>query len=321
MYDEIEDSLHPDEPIVGTFTDVFAAQSVPPQWVIKDLLPPGLIIVGAPPKSGKSTLTMVMAALVAGYKCNAFPPTISEVPETGRVMGFSYEATAGELRHILEAGLKVEGEPDESILIADDPWAWRLDEPEAVEKMLWWLNEKRPKLAFLDPLRNFHALEEKDSGIIRLLLPLRTWAVKNDSAFVIVHHSKKPGEDSNKVYGANDLRGTSALFGIADGVLMLTPTGGASHFGRLRIQAIFKRAQGWERDIQVAAWGFADKPQELIGDLGRSVLAMMKQGPITMDEAMRQLRMSAKQTQDTFSLLDRSKLIVKKDRKWALTKT
>lgn len=311
----------PVEPVDGTFTDVFLAARMEPQWVIKDLLPPGLIIIGAPPKSGKSTLTMIMAAMVAGHKCHALPPTLSEAPEEGVVMCFSYEATAGELRHILEVGLKVEGQADESILIADDPWRWRLDDEEAIDKMLWWLNDRKPKMVILDPLRNFHALEEKDSGIIRLLLPLRTWAVKNAAAFVIVHHSKKPIDDGKHVYGANDLRGTSALFGLADGVLMLTPTGGAGHFGRLRIQAIFKRAQGWERDIQIAAWDFSENPKELIGDVGKSILSMMKMGPLSKEDVRRQLKIpSQRMVDDTFGLLERSGLITKEGRKWGLTK-
>ena len=40
-------------------------------------------------------------------------------------MVFSAEALAGELRHMVEVGLGVTGNPDAGILIADDPWDFR----------------------------------------------------------------------------------------------------------------------------------------------------------------------------------------------------
>jgi len=256
MSDEYDEPI---ELIDGIFTDIGNAVLKPPTWVIRDLLPVGLTFVGAPPKSGKSTLTMGVAALVAGYECRVLPPFLSEVDHGGPVLAFSYEATAGELRHMLEEGLKVEVRNNGGILIADDPWKFRLDDADGLDQMLFWLRERNPRLVILDPLRDFHQLEEKDSGgMNRLLRPLRQWAVERDSSVVVVHHTKKKEDIGGQaaMYTAADLRGTSALFGIADAVLMLTP----KKDGWAEFNATFKRAAGWVRTIRMSAYDYADKP-------------------------------------------------------------
>jgi hypothetical protein len=307
---------HPEESIAGHFTDVFEAETVPPKWIITDVLPPGLVFIIAPPKSGKSTILMGLAALVAGYECKALPQSMSDVPEDGRVMGWSYEATAGELRFILEQGLKVTGQGDGGIVIADDPWDWRLDDEGSVEKMVGWLKDRKPRLAFLDPLRNFHGLDEKDSAIVRMFAPLRKWAIQNDSALVVVHHTGKPGEDRKRTYDEHDMRGTSALLGAADGVLTLTPTGGPEAFGRLKIKALFKRARGWERDIQLAAWGASTQATEVLMDLDELVLKLITNGPITQEQIAQQVRLQPNKVRDILTKLHRMGLVTVKDRRW-----
>lgn len=273
------EDLH--DPIDGVFIDLFSAVREPPEFVIKDLLPVGLTFIGAPPKSGKSTQTLAMALLVAGFKCNALPPFLSEVPETGRVFMFSAEATAGELLDMVEEGLKVKGEANEGILVADDPFQWRLDDPDGLDRLLHWLRMKRPKLVLIDPLRDFHSLEEKDSGEMnRLLRPLQRYAKEHKAAVVIVHHVRKKQKDDGSgsddaSYSPEDMRGSSALHGIADGVLMVTPLAE----GYVRMRAQFKRAPAWDRTFRVAAYQYAGegaenggKAAEKLGEVERMVL-------------------------------------------------
>ncbi len=312
------------EAIEGVFTDVFEAELEDVCWIVEGLLPRGLSIWGAPPKSGKSSISMVMAALVAGFDCRALPPFMSHVPEDGKVIAFSYEATAGELRQILEKGLGVIGNANQAILIADDPWKWRLDDEDSVGQMTAWLTELKPKLVILDPLRNFHSLDEKDSGIISVLSPMRKWAVENDASFLVIHHTSKPGEEGQKkVYNANDLRGTSALFGMADGVVMLTPLGGPEEFGHLRMVATFKRAKGWEREVQLAAWDkLGQQAGEPLKDVDRTVLRLLASGGQQTDAIAQQLRAHGpRAVRDSLERLERNNHINKEGRKWRLTKT
>lgn len=248
----------PKEPIEGVFTDLGSATMEPPNWIIEDVLPVGLTFVGAPPKSSKSTLTLALALLVAGYKSNVLPKRFGKVRKTGPVMIFSAEATAGELRHMIEASMGVGVEPDESILVCDDPFEWRLDDADGLRKLLFWLEERQPQLLVIDPLRDFHAMDEKESGDMnRLLRPVQRWAKLNQTAAIVVHHSKKPQEENKSRYNPNDLRGSGALFGLADAVLMLSPSKGD---GEYIVNATFKRAKAWERTIRPAIYQYRGEP-------------------------------------------------------------
>lgn len=240
-------------PLEGTFTDLAEADMSPPVWVIKGVLPTGITFLGGPPKTMKSTIEMAFSLAVAGVRAEVLPDELTELGgRSGRVMGLSAEASAGELRHMVEVGFGVVLPHDRSIVIADDPWSFRLDDPDALATLLGWLNARKPKLFWLDPLRDFHSLEENDSGgMNRLLRPLQKWAKENHSAFLVVHHTrKKSGEDKGD-YHATEMRGTTALFGIADGVIMITPRPG----GKLHLRGTYKRGPEWERTVTLKAWG------------------------------------------------------------------
>lgn len=261
------------------FTDLSDAVVLPPTWVVKDLLPTGLTVLASPPKTGKSTLTMALSALVTGHECKVLPPHLSKVPETGKVLVFSYEASAGELRATMEQGLRVKLHPDSGIEVADDPFIWRFDSPTSLKDMTHYLEEHRPKLVILDPLRNFHSLDENDSGqMVELLAPLRKWAVEHDSSLLVVHHTRKAAEQG-QVMTANDMRGSSALFGLADGIVVLTRKGMSHHF-----ECTFKRAPSWSAAIVMATWGVTDRGFEVIPKIAKDLLALLKAGA-TKDEA------------------------------------
>lgn len=295
------------------FTDLGEAELIPPKWVIKDLLPTGLVFLGAPPKSGKSTLEMIMSLLAAGVPCQALPPSLSVVENPGVVLGWSYEASAGELRHMCEEGLGVKVPNNRSILIADNPWAYRLDD-DGGQAMLGWLNAKMPVLAWLDPLRDFHNLEEKDSGSInRLLRPLQRWAKDHDCCFLVVHHTKKKDEGD---YTANDLRGTGAIFGIADAVLMLTPKGNAM----THIKAVFKRAPSWERTIKIAAYdNLGAVPTEQLGDVEKLILNLLAGGAPNLESIAKQLKVGKLRVIEGCRALERAGLIRKEGKAYVVT--
>lgn len=262
------------EPYEGVFTELARATSIPPTWIIKDLLPVGLTGIIAPPKSMKSTALMAISILTAGMKCDAIPGHPSANLK-GRVVGWSYEATAGELRHTVETGLGVELEDDGSILIADEPFTFQLDDPAGIQALLFWLDELKPKLAWLDPFAEFHSLDEKDSGqMIQLLRPLHKWAKDNDAAFVIVHHTRKKGGMDTSANSAADARGSGGIVGKMDGILVFTPV---NESGLIRINATFKRGKSWSKEIQFKAFG-SDLPPLPLGDIERMVATAVALG-------------------------------------------
>lgn len=195
------------------------------------------------------------------------------MPSEGVALVFSAEAEAGELRHMCEVGMGLRINNNESILIADDPWLFRLDDPApgGWPRMKQWLDIIKPKLVILDPLRDFHNADENDAGEMnRLLRPIRQWAMKNEAAFVVVHHTKKPG-DGHTHFKSSDMRGTSALFGIADGAITCTPIEGKPN--ALHVEAIFKKAKGWSSKIQMAIYeNKGEMAGEVLSPLDTAVL-------------------------------------------------
>jgi hypothetical protein len=305
-----------EEDIAGFFTPLAKAVSKPPEWVVKDVIPVGLTFIGAPPKSTKSTFVMALCALVAEWGGKALPPHLSVVERVGPVLGLSAEATAGELRNMIEVGLGVEVKDDDGIVVADDPWKFRLDDPGALEQLLSWLEILKPRLVFIDPLRDFHQLEEKDSGEMnRLLRPLRQWAVDNEAALLIVHHAKKK-EDPTAIYTAADLRGSSALFGICDGVLMLTPLKN----GSLHIEATFKRAASWSRDFMLAAYDKKGQAaHEMLGVMEQEVLYAYAAGCKTTDEVAKRVKTAKGNVIKAVQLLVGNNLLRQEGKRFVLT--
>ncbi len=320
MHEDLEGEIQePLESVEGVFIDLAEAAIIPPTWVLKDLIPVGLTFLAAPPKAGKSTLTMGIAALIAGYKTKTLPTFLREVPEEGPVMVFSYEAEAGELKHMVQSGLGIELVANESILIADNPWRYRLDDPDGLSTMMYWLNTRRPKMVILDPLVDFHRANENDSGEMnRLLRPLRTWAVKNNAAFVVVHHTKKPGEGHQK-YDMSDMRGTGALFGIADGILIATPSQKISNC--LNIKAKFKRAREWERQIQLAAYEDLERPAgELLSQVDMDAQGAMSRGAINVEQVAMEAKLTLQVAREALLKLKRNGLADVRDNVWRLCK-
>jgi hypothetical protein len=265
------------EPIEGTFTELARASSIPPNWIIKDLLPVGLTGIIAPPKSMKTTMLMAMSLLVSGHQCSALPPEFKPL-RTGRVVGWSYEATAGELLHTAEEGLGTVVNDDASIIIADDPFEFQLDDPQGIHAVIHWLDEVHPLLAWIDPLVEAHSQDEKDSGaMVQLLRPLHKWAKENDAAIVMPHHTRKKQGMDDSHNTMTDARGSSGIVGKMDGILVLTPVNDA---GLIKVNATFKRGKSWTRDIQFKAYdAAANAPVTLpLGDVERMVCHAIKLG-------------------------------------------
>jgi len=297
----------------GSFTDLGAAKMEAPDFIIDEWLCSGMMVVGGPPKSLKSTVVMALVMLASGNKCNVLPPL--RVRRTGQVQLYSFEASAGELRYMVEKEFGATVPADESIMVCDDPWTFRIDAEEGIEKLLYWLNDTMPLVVVLDPLRNFHNLDENDSGaIIAALEPVRKWAKDNKRCAVIVHHAKKREEGR---YNTNDLRGSSALFGMVDGALIISREGETE----VSVSATFKRGQSWERSIELAAYGNKDGVAGVpLGEMDRTVYKLLKAGATNTTKMAKQLKCSKSMVIKCLRTLEANRMVEKRDNKWKAVK-
>lgn len=245
------------DPPESVWTDVGEAEYEEPEWVVENILPVGITFIAGPPKSYKSTVELALLLTACGVENTVMPPDLSQCRDPGRVMMLSMEAQAGALRHTAKHGFNTDIPSDMRFLCMSDPWRFRLDQKQDVQELLGWMTELDAKVLAIDPLRNCHSLDENDSGgMVMMLQPVQQWAVKNRKSVVIVHHSKKLGEERDggkRMANANDMRGSSALFGLADAVLTITGKGK----GLVHIDAIMKRGEAWQRTIQLGIWGMS----------------------------------------------------------------
>lgn len=265
------------EPTEAVWTDVGDALIVPPSFIVEGLLPEGLTLLTGPPKNYKSAVELGIILSACGIANNILPADLSLCHEPGRVMILSAEAEAGVLRHTAEKGAGVKIPNDMRFLAMSDPWKFRLDNPMDMRSLLDWADELDPLVLCIDPLRNFHSLDENDAGgMVQMLQPFQQWCVANRKSGIIVHHSKKLGEDKDsgkqRNATANDMRGTSALFGMADCVLSCTAKGK----GLIHLSSVSKRAEAWERTIQLGLWG--QTSNESIDATTKMVFELLKTG-------------------------------------------
>lgn len=243
------------EPVEAVWADVGEAEVEDPEFVVKNILPVGLTLIVGPPKSYKSAIELALIMSATGIPNSVLPPDLSECTEPGRFLMLSMEAQPGVIRHTAKEGFGVDIPADGRLRAMSDPWRFRLDQPKDMKELLEWADYLDVLGISIDPLRNVHSLDENDSGgMIQMLQPLQQWAVIRKKSAIIVHHSRKLSDDKDggkRMATANDIRGTSALLGMADAALTITAKGK----GLVHIDAVLKRGEGWQRTVQLGVWG------------------------------------------------------------------
>ena len=241
------------------FHDVHDAYPEPPKWVIQDLLPVGMTVIGAPPKNFKSTLADALPCIVAGWPCNVLPAWASIVPEmTGPAVILSGDATTAELNWLFNKGFGLKTTP-ETIFVNDDPWDFKLDNKKRMHTLFAQLEQLRPRVLLIDPFRKYISGDENDSQYLEeILYPLRKWAISNDSSLILVHHLQKDpiGASIDDLLDPARLRGSGVLFANADCVLMCRCINRFT--GLERVNAIFKRGAPWDRTFYLGVPGYGE---------------------------------------------------------------
>lgn len=265
------------DPPDSVWEDVGEAEIVEPKWIIRNFLPTGIMFIPGPPKSYKSLVSMCMSLTACGLKHDALPPELQEATVTGRVLKLSMEAQPGVLRHTAEYGIGCKIPADGRFRAMHNPWKWRLDNPRHAADLLDWCHDLNALVLEIDPLRNCHSQDENDSAaMIQMLAPFQQWAIDNDRSVIVVHHTRKLNtlqDGGKKMASADDMRGSSALLGMADGTASITAL---DHEGKINIDAVFKRGEAWQRTIQLGIWG--KKAVENISSDAKMVFAMLQTG-------------------------------------------
>lgn len=320
-----DDGFHP-EPIEGVFTDLSRAEMIPPQWIIEGLIPVGLNFWAGPPKSLKSTLLLAAGLTVTGVPHKALPEGMNRlIGPVSSVMAFSAEAKAGELKDIAARGLRAKLPEDSHLYVAEDPWLFRLDEENGLKKLFFWLDELKPRLWWMDPFPDFHEADENSPlEMLRILRPVQKYCVERNIAGVLVQHTRKKGaggygQQDEGGYKAADMRGSGAIFGKSDGVLVLTPKGEA---GLIEMEATFKRAKGWTRVVQLPVWDGEKEARERLDDESRAVYQLfLKNGEqITLQDIAEQLHFGKKLVVECFEKLARVGMVKKDGKRWKIQK-
>ena len=252
-YQEEVPAGHDEHTIVsmkGHFTDLGTARKVKPKWIIPEVCTTGLTLIIGPAKDAyKTTLEMAFALLIARHEHHVLPRKWKPVLK-GPAIIFEDEADAGELKEMCEDGMGCKVPADESIWVCDEPWKYKLDQPNSVAQMIEWIEEAGARTVGLGPLANFHDADEKDAAaVINMLRPLRRHCKDTDRGLFITHHTRKIEE--GKTYSENDARGSSALFGLCDNILVITP--GKEPY-ELLIKRKGKKGKAWEKVFLLNVW-------------------------------------------------------------------
>lgn len=175
------------------------------------------VIVGGPPKRGKSSLVMNQAIRRSlGEPWLSFPTT------RGRTLILQAEIPERELQSRLRLMLRERGlEIPEKSLYFVTHRGLRLDRSEGLQVCRRLVETVKPDLLVIDPLARFFSGDENSAREIgRLVGAIDDLIQTYGLAVELVHHTAKPNAQDPREGGLR-LRGSSALFGAADSVLLL----------------------------------------------------------------------------------------------------
>jgi hypothetical protein len=191
------------------------------------IVPRSLLVTAGPPKRGKSLLVLNREIRRA-----TGAPFLGFGTTPGRTLYFNAEIPEAQLKGRLVTMLTEAG-PDggalESEMLRDrlkmvTRRGLFLDEPAGCEEVRRLIEATAPDLVVFDPLARFMSGEEnsaRDMG--HLIASLDRLTQQYGHATELVHHTGKPGQGDAK-QGGHRLRGSSALFGAADSVVLLDRT-------------------------------------------------------------------------------------------------
>lgn len=190
----------------------------PPAIVGGGILPrQALGFLAGPPKKGKSAKAMNLGLLRSVGR-----PWLGVATTPGRTVIIQAEIPERELQGRLRMMLEDFGSPlPRDLLHFVTDRTIRLDRPDGLRWCRSLVEELHPDLLIIDPLARFFSGEENSAREVgRLIGSLDELIQAYGVALLLIHHAAKPTATDPREGGLR-LRGSSALFGAADSVLML----------------------------------------------------------------------------------------------------
>ncbi len=162
------------------------SEASPCQYVVQDLIPESSVNLAV----GDSGLGKTAWAYQLGLAVAGGVPFVGHTTKQGRVLYVDLENGRDqiiELAHRLCGHLNLAVSPDDnfSLLPLDGDWL----------KLAKIVEQFHPSLVIIDTLRAFNPQAEQDNEVAATFLGgLRLLARKHKTAFILIHHVKKPGE-------------------------------------------------------------------------------------------------------------------------------
>lgn len=182
-------------------------------WLVEGLLPTGaLVLLAGQPKAGKSLVCLDLVACVAQGE-----PFLGRETAQGMVLIAPAEDQLTVVRNRLLTRLNNDLTAPIGVVPADGSLDQRLhlDDPNSFKELEALIDQHKPSLVILDPLRELHGCAENEADeMAALLRPLRQLAHQKSTTILLVHHANKHGTETRAV------RGSSAIVGSVDQVLL-----------------------------------------------------------------------------------------------------
>ena len=157
------------------------------EWTVEGLVCKGLITIAVGDSGlGKSPLFYQMALCVT-----AGIPFLGHETKQGPVIYFDFENGLVQIRDLTRSLTRHLGINQD----AEGLWVWSYGNNQKM-KIMELIKKYRPAMCIIDSLRAFNPDAEKENSIAaNLLNGFRYMAREFNTAILVVHHTKKPGED------------------------------------------------------------------------------------------------------------------------------
>ncbi len=229
---KLQNTFKPIQPLVSdemyTALDVIQMDLRPVQWLIKDLLPKGLTILGGRSKGGKSYFMMnVLMHISQGKRMFSGNSNEGLRGRRGQVLYLALEDPKHRAKKRL---MKIDPEPNSELLHEnfDIRFSWNKLYKGGLDAIEDWIKSKdAPRLVVIDTMAKVWSKSSKTSGgglyaeEYNMYSPLADLAHKYDTSIIVITHTTK----GKSVDVFDEILGGMGTQGPADNLLVLSKQG------------------------------------------------------------------------------------------------
>lgn len=244
----------PGELEVRSAQDLLDSPLASVRWLVEELIPTGLVVLAGTPKVGKSWLSLDLSVSVSTGQ-----PFLDHATERSGVLYLCLEDTYGRIQNRLFHIVDVANDDLRFAIMAD-----KLNNGLILQLEHYVSSNPTTRLVIVDTLQkvrvatgdSVYASDYQDVGL------LKAFADKHGLCILLVHHTRKMGDESNIF---NTISGSNGILGAADECLLLAKD--AMFDGKATLSVT-------GRDVDLAEYKleFIDCKWHLIGQTSREEL-------------------------------------------------